>query len=193
MSHGIGHADRSPLRNSEQDERLPQIGRLDHGLQILDPTIEGEVADVQVSHPAPALVVAYEAEVFAEEANPVPPDQALPFVFEVGQPVRGLYQHEPRTRLCPGELYCVRSAHIPDSLSGLLHDRTHFPRPNGPNVLWEWPEVYPNRDETPIAWQRRKPHPTRHERGSRYKKSAIMEEMPCSNESYSLPTGVSAT
>src|SRR5215510_6187152 len=154
MSHGIGHADRSPLRNSEQDERLPQIGRLDHGLQILDPTIEGEVADVQVSHPAPALVVAYEAEVFAEEANPVPPDRALPFVFEVGQPVRGLYQHGPRTRLGPGELDSVRSAHIPDSLNGLLHHQASLPSQNGTNVPVKWPAVYPNRDETPIAWQR---------------------------------------
>src|SRR5262249_57167665 len=38
--------------------------------------------------------------------------------------------------------------------------------PNWTNVLCEWPEIYPNRDETPIAWQRRKPQPTRHEKGS---------------------------
>src|SRR5262245_52016353 len=175
MSHGIGHADRSTLRNAEQGERLPQIGRSDHGLQVLDPTLEGEVADVQVGHPAPALVVAYGAEVFAEEANPVPPDRALPFGFEVGQPVRGLYQHGPRTRLGPGEFDSVRSEHIADSLTGLLHHRTHFPRHNGADVLLEWLEVDPNRYETPIAWQRRKPHPTRHEKDLSVQKSAEME------------------
>src|SRR5262245_59036535 len=129
MSHGIGHADRSPLRNTEQDERLLRVGRRDHGLQILDPAIEGKVADVQVSHPAPALIVAHEAEVFAEEANPVPPDRALPFVLEVGQPVRGLYQHGPRTRLGPGELDTIRRAHIPDSLCGSFHQQTSLSSP----------------------------------------------------------------
>src|SRR5215216_1749989 len=34
----------------------------------------------------------------------------------------------------------------------------HFPRPNGTNVPGECLAVYPNRDETPIARQRRKPH-----------------------------------
>src|SRR5262249_17616390 len=151
MSHSIGHADRSPLRNSEQDERLLRVGRRDHGLQILDPALEGKVADVQVGHPAPALVVAHEAEVFAEEANPVPPDRALPFVLEVRQPVRGLDQHGSRARLGPRYLDSVTSAHISDSLSGPLHHQTHFPRPYGTNVLWKCPAVYPNRDETPIA------------------------------------------
>ena len=80
----------------------------DHGLEVLDPAVEREVADVPVGHPAAALVVAHEAEVVAEEADPVAPDRALPVVFEVAQPVRGLDQHWARAGLGPGELHAVR-------------------------------------------------------------------------------------
>ncbi len=188
-----------------------QIGRRDHGLQILDPALEREVADVPVGHTAPALVVTHEAEVIAEEANPVSPDRALPFVFEVGQPVRGLDQHGSRARLGPGELDSVSGTHDTGfaEWASSSSDVTSFAR-IGSNVPAECPAVYPNRDETPIAWQRRKPHPMRREmrrtrqspgvsvRLSRSndadnEKSVEMEAMPCSNESFSLPTEVSAT
>src|SRR5204862_1693434 len=112
------------LRNAQQRARLLWIGHRYHRLQILDPSLEREVADIPVGHPAPSFIVAHEAEVIAEEADPVPPDRTLPFVLEVGHPVRSLDQHGPRTRLSPGELDSVRSAEIPNSLGGPLDHRT---------------------------------------------------------------------
>src|SRR4029453_16681500 len=92
------------------------------GLQIPDPALEGEVANVPIRHPGPPLVVAHKSEVIAEEADPMSPDGARAFVFEVGQPVGGLDQEGAGPGLCPGEADAIRGPQIADALTDpLLH------------------------------------------------------------------------
>src|SRR5262249_41411976 len=120
----VGHAHRGPLRNAEQGERRLDPGRVHDRLQVLHPILEGHVAHGAVRHPASALVVAQEPEVPGEEADPMPPDRALPLVFEVGQPVRGLDHNGAGARFGPRETEAVPGAEIADPLSRpLLHVR----------------------------------------------------------------------
>src|SRR6185437_5858906 len=118
--HSIGDASRRPLGNAEQGERLPRIGDFNHSLQILDPSFEGEIADIPVGHTTATFIMTHEAEVVAEEANPMSPNRTLPFVLEVGHPVSGLDQNRTRPGLGPGYLDSVPSAHISNSLGGPL-------------------------------------------------------------------------
>src|SRR5262249_28848077 len=119
--HGIGHADWSPLRNTEQWKRLTYIRRRNDGLQVFNPPLNGEVTDVRVGHSASTLVVTHEAEVVAEKTYPVPPHWTLPFVLEVSKPVRGLDHYRSLACVGPGELDSIRSSHVSDSLGGLFH------------------------------------------------------------------------
>ena len=154
VPHRVGDARRRALRDSEQRERLARRGRFDDLLQVVDPALEGEVGDVPVRHPAAALVVADEAEVPAEEADPVAPDRALPLELEMGEPVRGLDQQRARSRLGPGELHAVARAQIADPLAwlvvhGVRTFGTFVPRngddssPTGTSVPWPMPRAAP--------------------------------------------------
>src|SRR4029434_7064743 len=121
MFNRVRRTDCATLRNAEEGERLPHVGRGDDVLHVGNPTIERKVAYVTISHSATSLVVTNVAKVIAEETEPVSPDGALPFVLKVGQPVRGLDHHRSRARLSPGQFDSIRSTHISDSLGGSLH------------------------------------------------------------------------
>src|SRR4030095_16098198 len=116
MFNRVRRTDCAALRNAEEGERLPHVGRGDDVLNVGNPTIERKIAYVPVSHSATSLVVTNVAKVIAEETEPVSPDWAVPFVLEVGQPVRGLDHHGSRARLSPGELNSIRGTYITDSL-----------------------------------------------------------------------------
>jgi len=66
----------------------------------------------------------------AEKVNPVTPNRAFPFVFEMRQPVRGLDHYRSSARFGPGELDSIRSTHVPNSLRGLLHRPTPMRSPS---------------------------------------------------------------
>src|SRR5262249_58789884 len=118
-------------------ERLSRVSRCDYSSQILNPALEGEVADIPIGHPAAAFIVTQKVKVVAKETNPVLPDRTFPIIFEVGHPVCCLNQHGTRTRLSPRELHSVPCAYIADSLGGSLHNQTSLPRPKGTNVPGE--------------------------------------------------------
>src|SRR5215213_1241656 len=110
MLHCIRNARRRTLRNTEEGERFRRINRCYNSFEIFDPARERQVADVPVSHSTATLIVTHEAEMFTEEAHPVAPNRALPFVFEVSHPVCGFDQCRTRARFGPCELHSVRSA-----------------------------------------------------------------------------------
>jgi hypothetical protein len=121
MFRGVCSTDRGSLRNAEEGERLSQISRLHDVFHIRNPTFEGEVADIPVSHSAAALVVTNVAVVVSEEPDPVTPDRTLPLILEMRQPVCRFNHAGPRACFRPGELDSVCRPHVSDSLSRLLH------------------------------------------------------------------------
>src|SRR5262245_54957469 len=157
MPYRIRRAHGGPLRDAKQGNRLLWVNRRHHGLEILDPAIEGNVADVPIRHPGPPLVVAHEAEMVSEEANPMSPDGTLALDLEVGQPVGGLDQDGagPGPGLGPGEPDAVRGPQIADDLTDpLLHQRLISLTCSGTFVLRNCRCFYSNRVGTPMAERR---------------------------------------
>src|SRR5262249_45760414 len=86
MARGVRDGDRAALRVSHQRELLQTRG-VDDLLKIVNPRFEGNVFNFPVGKPAPASVVAHQAEVVAEIANPVPPNRTIPFEVNVVETV----------------------------------------------------------------------------------------------------------
>src|ERR1044072_3788201 len=134
MLHCIRDTRRRSLRNPEEGKRLGRINCRYNRFEILDPARERQVADVPVSHSTATLIVTHVSEMFAEEADPVSPNRALPFVLEVSHPVCRFDQGRTRAGFGPRELNSVLSAQISNALCRLLdHAET--------NVLCGGPKV----------------------------------------------------
>src|SRR5215475_10072892 len=137
MFYSVGHTDRPALRNAQHGERFSEVGRVDDVLNVLDPPLEREVADVPVGHSATALVVTNVTEAVAEEAYPMTPDRTLPFVLEMGQPISRLDDHRSSTRFSPGELDSVFGADVSDSLGHPLSHRISLCSRGPGRMSWE--------------------------------------------------------
>jgi hypothetical protein len=115
--HRVAHARGRALRDAQQRDRKGWRRRVDDRFEILEPPRFRQVGRVPIRHPAPPLVVADEAKMRGEEVDPVPPDGALPLVFEVREPVRRLYEHGAAARLRPRESHAVRRKEVLDPLA----------------------------------------------------------------------------
>ena len=91
MTSGIGHRHGAALRDPEQGEPL-QACCVDDSLEVADQRLERDVLHVPVRHPRGALVVVHQPVAHRQVTQEVAPDDALPVMAEVGQPVRRLDQ-----------------------------------------------------------------------------------------------------
>ena len=94
MPRGVDERDRRALRHPEQREAVDARG-VDDGLEVGDPGLHGELAELAVGEPAPSLVVADERVAVAQLGQPVTPDRALPVEVEMRQPRRRPHDRRP--------------------------------------------------------------------------------------------------
>src|SRR5215207_10982798 len=129
MAHRVGDRGGTALRQAQEREAL-QPGRIDYGLQILDPRVEREAIDFPVRETTASLVVAHHGSSPRQPLEPVPPDRAAPVELQMGQPVRSLDQGRSAG---PGGVDGIRPLPGCAEPDLLLHggDRTP-PRQGGP-------------------------------------------------------------
>src|SRR3984885_3394437 len=101
MLDRVANARCRALRNAKQDKRPIGSSRIDNGFQISGPLIKCQGAGLPVAHTAAALVVAHKSAIGGEELDPVSPNGALPFVFEMREPVGGFDDELAGTRFPP--------------------------------------------------------------------------------------------
>src|SRR5262249_50937858 len=106
VAHRIGNRDGTALRHPEQ-RKLGHVDRINDGLEIAHESIEGNVVHLPVREPVAAGVVADQSMLGGNLAQQVAPDWALPIVFEVIEPVRGLYHHRTVANLRVGDTDAV--------------------------------------------------------------------------------------
>jgi hypothetical protein len=118
MAHRILDAGGGALRDTEQREPLEPRG-IDDTFEIRHRRVEREIRGISVRRSATARVIADEAVMRPEESKPVPPDGALPVIFDMGQPIGSLEENRTGARRRVGELDAIGRGHEPD---GLFHD-----------------------------------------------------------------------
>ena len=94
MPHDVGGRDRPALRDAEQRETFEATG-INHGLQVPDPRLEGEVLSVPIGKAAAALIISHEQATSRQCLQPMTPHRALPIEFEMAQPVGRFDQWRP--------------------------------------------------------------------------------------------------
>ena len=99
MPRRVHERHRGSLRDAEQREAL-ETRRRDDGLEIRDPRLDGEIAELAVGQAASALVVPDDRVAVPQLGQPVAPDRALPVEVEVRQPRRR--PHERRSAAVDG-------------------------------------------------------------------------------------------
>src|ERR1700729_4161327 len=87
---------------------------------VKGPLIQCQRADLPVTHTAAALVVAHKSAIGGEELDPVSPNGALPFVFEMREPVGGFDDELAGTRFRPRQTRPIRCLEIANALPGLV-------------------------------------------------------------------------
>ena len=101
MPRGVDERDGSALRHPEQREPVNARG-VDDGLEVGDPGLHRELAELVVGEPAPSLVVADERVAVTQLGQPVTPYRALPVEVEMRQPRRRPHDRRPAAmdRVC---------------------------------------------------------------------------------------------
>ena len=107
VPRGVRHRDRRALRDAEQRKAL-QAGGVDDRLQIADPGLDRQLADLRVREAAAALVVAQDRVALAKPIEPMAPDRAFPVQLEMGQPGRDPHQRRTAAVHRVGETGAVR-------------------------------------------------------------------------------------
>ena len=88
VAGGVGDGGGTTLRNSEEGETV-EGERVNDGLKVTHPRVEGNIRDVAIGEAGPAFVVADEAEILGQILEEMTPDGALPIELEVVEPVGG--------------------------------------------------------------------------------------------------------
>ena len=82
--------------------------------------IKCQVTDLPVAHTAAALVVAHKSAIGGEELDPVSPNGAFPFVFQMREPIGGFDDEMTGARLRPRQAHPIRCLEIANVLPGLV-------------------------------------------------------------------------
>src|SRR5680860_1684775 len=85
MSDRVRDRDRPTVRQPKEGEPL-QPGRIDDGLQVRYPGVEGETRDVAVGQPRPPLVIPQQRAAIGEALKPGAPQRTVPVVLHVVDP-----------------------------------------------------------------------------------------------------------
>ena len=92
MQSRVMNARSGTLRDSEQRQRQARSCCINDRFEIRGPLWQRQVTAAPIAHTASALVIADEPQVAGEKADPVAPHRAVTLVFEMGEPIGGLYQ-----------------------------------------------------------------------------------------------------
>ena len=107
MQYRIGNRNRASLGNSQQRKPF-QVQRVDNRFQIGHECAKGNVLHLPVGQAIPPLVKSNQSAGFGEFAKKMPPDRALPFIFQMAHPVRRLEQRRAGSHDGIGDLGAVR-------------------------------------------------------------------------------------
>src|ERR1700677_605141 len=118
----ISNARCRALRNTKQSEGAIRSRRIDNGFQISGPLIKCQRADLPVTHTAAALVVAHKSAIGGEELDPVSPNGALPFEFQMREPVGGFDDELASSRFRPRQARPIRRLEIANVLPRLVRN-----------------------------------------------------------------------
>ena len=126
MTSGVDQRDRRALRDAEQREAV-DARRVDDGLEVGDPGVDGELAELAIGEPAPSLVVADERVAVAQLGQPVAPHRALPVEVQMRQPRR--HPHDRRPAAVDGVAPAARRRRRCRSEPAAPHSRPYSGRP----------------------------------------------------------------
>src|SRR5262249_58897167 len=116
MAHRIVNGYSSSLRDPHKRE-LPRSSGFDHGLKIADPGAHRDVIGFPAGEPVGALIVTNDGVPAREFGDPVAPDRAVPFVFQMIEPVRRLNQWIARPDGGVGDAHPVICLAVADLLA----------------------------------------------------------------------------
>lgn len=115
MAGRIRHSNSAALRHTQQRESL-QVQRIDDGLEIGQPVLEGEWADIAFGESAPARVIADQSVRRRQLVYPMPPQWRTEVMAQIGHPVCGSHEYRSRPREAVGQTRTVVCSHKVDSL-----------------------------------------------------------------------------
>jgi len=107
MPHRVGDRNGRALRHAEQREPGKTCG-IHNGFKIGEPGLERNVRNKAVGQSTAALILSKQREVPAELGEPRPPDDALPVVLDVREPVGGTHDGRPLANPLVCEAHAVR-------------------------------------------------------------------------------------
>jgi hypothetical protein len=82
----------APCEMPQHRQWITGLRGLDNRVKVRSPLCQRQGPRVPIAHSTAALVVADEPGVSREELDPVLPYRALPFIFEVSEPIGRFYQ-----------------------------------------------------------------------------------------------------
>src|SRR5579871_1024396 len=106
MPNRVGDRHSAALRDTEQRETIDPRG-IDHGFEIIDKMLKGDVGHLTVREAIAPRIVANE-RVFARQVTvEMPPDRTFQIELEMGHPVTGLDDRWTLADLGIGELHTI--------------------------------------------------------------------------------------